>query len=301
MIHCVPDHPRSRGVYATIASTAAQWAGSSPLARGLLTVAILNSKVAGIIPARAGFTGTIASILLSHRGSSPLARGLPTGILRRSGEWGIIPARAGFTRTVTPTAGTSRDHPRSRGVYRRHGKPNHHGPGSSPLARGLPTRKWCSSRCCGIIPARAGFTCTGMSSAAPSADHPRSRGVYSFAAFASSALSGSSPLARGLPTTRSRVRVGVRIIPARAGFTERRFPLDESAGGSSPLARGLRDDRLAVGWPVGIIPARAGFTPVHVQRVDARRDHPRSRGVYCDNALVGPLLTGSSPLARGLP
>ena len=280
MIHCVPDHPRSRGVYATIASTAAQWAGSSPLARGLLTVAILNSKVAGIIPARAGFTGTIASILLSHRGSSPLARGLPTGILRRSGEWGIIPARAGFTRTVTPTAGTSRDHPRSRGVYRRHGKPNHHGPGSSPLARGLPTRKWCSSRCCGIIPARAGFTCTGMSSAAPSADHPRSRGVYSFAAFASSALSGSSPLARGLRRAPSIGTPSPVDHPRSRGVYEEDPYVEAMLQGSSPLARGLltignlrrRDGR--------IIPARAGFTRPNLRQEWQHWDHPRSRGVY---------------------
>ena len=50
-----------------------------------------------------------------------------------------------------------------------------------------------------------------------------------------------------------------------------------------------------------IIPARAGFTGSGGAGPSARRDHPRSRGVY------GPVGTdldppaGSSPLARGLP
>ena len=51
-----PDHPRSRGVYATL-RLSSPWAwGSSPLARGLLEEADLTACEAGIIPARAGFT-----------------------------------------------------------------------------------------------------------------------------------------------------------------------------------------------------------------------------------------------------
>ena len=94
------------------------------------------------------------------------------------------------------------------------------------------------------------------------------------------AMTGSSPLARGLPSTgdaRTRMR---RIIPARAGFTPawcRRLPgppdHPRSRGvyslndiftnldtGSSPLARGLRLGEFVVALDVGIIPARAGFT-----------------------------------------
>ena len=51
------DHPRSRGVYLLIGSTAARHSGSSPLARGLLSTDLLDRKTVGIIPARAGFTG----------------------------------------------------------------------------------------------------------------------------------------------------------------------------------------------------------------------------------------------------
>ena len=48
------DHPRSRGVYATL-YLAATW-GSSPLARGLRPVWGRDTPIPGIISARAGFT-----------------------------------------------------------------------------------------------------------------------------------------------------------------------------------------------------------------------------------------------------
>ena len=71
---------------------------------------------------------------------------------------------------------------------------------------------------------------------------------------------GSSPLARGLRLPRPGRPRCLRIIPARAGFTDG-APLFMSASlGSSPLARGLllkfRDHHHIN----GIIPARAGFT-----------------------------------------
>ena len=131
---------------------------------------------------------------------------------------------------------------------------------------------------------------------------------------------GSSPLARGL-------RVWVRewfpawgIIPARAGFTDRRArqvrgPADHprSRGvylgpaahgaptrGSSPLARGLLGDRHVDGGQGGIIPARAGFTRRSLLGGPRRPDHPRSRGVYARLREELAAEIGSSPLARGL-
>ena len=70
--------------------------------------------------------------------------------------------------------------------------------------------------------------------------------------------------------------------------------------GSSPLARGLPldgDDGPAL---AGIIPARAGFTVMCSRRSRGAPDHPRSRGVYCDWPWRERIVTGSSPLARGL-
>ena len=50
------DHPRSRGVYWLPSPPVICTPGSSPLARGLLFVGDVLAGVAGIIPARAGFT-----------------------------------------------------------------------------------------------------------------------------------------------------------------------------------------------------------------------------------------------------
>ena len=111
------DHPRSRGVYSAAAPSWPTSTGSSPLARGLRRGFRGTCTVAGIIPARAGFTtrrrlspcplpdhprsrGVYATGPCERRhviGSSPLARGLHHGdkTLRRRQR--IIPARAGFT------------------------------------------------------------------------------------------------------------------------------------------------------------------------------------------------------------
>ena len=49
----------------------------------------------------------------------------------------IIPARAGFTKGEIDYTLSRPDHPRSRGVYRRHQQVQEYPQGSSPLARGL--------------------------------------------------------------------------------------------------------------------------------------------------------------------
>ena len=131
---------------------------------------------------------------------------------------------------------------------------------------------------------------------------------------------GSSPFARGLHPTVVDMALGVRIIPARAGFTGRRrsrscavrdHPRSRGvytirrrrrwrAAGSSPLARGLRHAGLGRAYISRIIPARAGFTPTSSTGCRLSWDHPRSRGVYNASCRVNPGSSGSSPLARGL-
>ena len=49
-----------------------------------------------------------------------------------------------------------------------------------------------------------------------------------------------------------------------------------------------------------IIPARAGFTTDGSPGGHPDRDHPRSRGVYTKISLPETVISGSSPLARGL-
>ena len=213
------DHPRSRGVYETSKCSAAAFAGSSPLARGLLTTTHGKREKTGIIPARAGFTPTTSwrsagrwdhprsrGVYRENEadraglpGSSPLARGLPIAIFEAMAEHGIIPARAGFTLARSASLGTTPDHPRSRGVYNASNGALYDGNGSSPLARGL--QKALAERRVerGIIPARAGFTHGVGRSLLPCTDHPRSRGVYSPIISSFARAAGSSPLARGLP------------------------------------------------------------------------------------------------------
>ena len=172
-------------------------------------------------------------------GSSPLARGLPR---RRCGP------RGGW-----------RDHPRSRGVYLEAADSLSPKKGSSPLARGLRPPRWPCGGPLRIIPARAGFTPIQVVCHQRPEDHPRSRGVYRGRCLRLEWCAGSSPLARGLLTIRQTEIAGVRIIPARAGFTgqspaqedlstdhprsrgvyAKMPPLIASIYGSSPLARGL--------------------------------------------------------------
>ena len=158
--------------------------------------------------------------------------------------------------------------------------------GSSPLARGLPSK-------CGAT-------------APQYADHPRSRGVYAAVWKPAPTVAGSSPLARGLlkPLIRDDEEVG--IIPARAGFTVHLSipfgwvgdhprsrgvyrsppPLVDRRSGSSPLARGLLLAAAAGRGRSRIIPARAGFTSPTPCPGPAPRDHPRSRGVYSARKVV---------------
>ena len=154
----------------------------------------------------------------------------------------IIPARAGFTPRCQSWCACRWDHPRSRGVYSLPASPAPPIRGSSPLARGLPRWPLVPESAVRIIPARAGFTCalgaggaecwdhprsrgvycSRASGRPPPADHPRSRGVYFAGLRDRCPPGGSSPLARGLhlPPEDRRIRRG--IIPARAGFTNRR-------------------------------------------------------------------------------
>ena len=234
-----PDHPRSRGVYSP--------RPSSPPGRS-------------DHPRSRGVYRGYPMISVGTRGSSPLARGLRERLLGVGHGLGIIPARAGFTPERTPHEPVRQDHPRSRGVYERPDDPAYRARGSSPLARGLQERTRGRRGMSRIIPARAGFTPTGPTPTSPRADHPRSRGVYVNAFGTADAISGSSPLARGLP-------------PYTA---MRRTP----SPGSSPLARGLPTLDAPIPTGYRIIPARAGFTPPATSGTRSWEDHPRSRGVY---------------------
>ena len=294
--------------------------GSSPLARGLLLPGRILRLTSGIIPARAGFTrrnGPKPNQISDHprsrgvyhadgvpaggpQGSSPLARGLLlAGDFAADGA-GIIPARAGFTNPHPHSHFAVTDHPRSRGVYLLDDDLVFGLGGSSPLARGLREAGVGRDHRRRIIPARAGFTWRRRGRRRRWRDHPRSRGVYGRSSIFRTAATGSSPLARGLPSPFSVTASSTGIIPARAGFTSlfvgwlvlawdhpRSRGVYSPAGsvrtakaGSSPLARGLRYHARVRVHGCGIIPARAGFTMCGSAATAPSPDHPRSRGVY---------------------
>ena len=154
-----------------------------------------------------------------------------------------------------------------------------------------------------------------------SADHPRSRGEYKAAAFASISACGSSPLSRGILRQHHPREPHRRIIPALAGNTRAgryagpgRWDHPRSRGeygnririgflqwGSSPLSRGIQFHASVCHGHCGIIPALAGNTGWRPMWWSPEWDHPRSRGEYDLASHHDSCSAGSSPLSRGIP
>ena len=198
----------------------------------------------------------------------------------------IIPARAGPTRHADHMVSTLADHPRSCGANSARAIYMLVVSGSSPLVRGQQGSTRVIERQHRIIPARAGPTALSVAARKFSADHPRSCGANDDRAGGRSTIIGSSPLVRGQQTDSIRDSYDKRIIPARAGPTDRsqrhhrpapdhprscganhRLPLPlGELDGSSPLVRGQPALVIVMMHPPWIIPARAGPTRTHVRR-----------------------------------
>ena len=173
----------------------------------------------------------------SCAGSSPLARGPPGFLDWFNGTLGLIPARAGTTYRCDRVPQGWRAHPRSRGDHFIKNFNNLAGTGSSPLARGPPTKPAKRLGESGLIPARAGTTRLRYRWYLPGRAHPRSRGDHSSELNRLSAVTGSSPLARGPPFGKVKHYTPPGLIPARAGTTTSPIfspPLD----GAHPRSRG---------------------------------------------------------------
>ena len=313
--------------------------GSSPLARGALSISFSTASSVRIIPACAGSTLSSSVGMTRDRdhprlrgehlpcphcggeaeGSPPLARGAQPAGAGLAGSGGIIPACAGSTVMAEPSCAPSLDHPRLRGEHEPHSTWPESAEGSSPLARGALGQVRRARAPTGIIPACAGSTSQLARRSWDSRDHPRLRGEHAVWYVEHGFGVGSSPLARGAPVVLLRLVLPAGIIPACAGSTERadnRWSSSRdhprlrgehktsgfasfSEMGSSPLARGARV-ALALGVLFDrIIPACAGSTPRGCGGRRSRRDHPRLRGEHDIGFSREATCRGSSPLARG--
>ena len=268
-----------RGEHATASSMYGTSLGSSPHARGARGLAEEVKHGVGIIPACAGST-------------------IPPQIALRV-SW-IIPACAGSTTPRPRPCTRTWDHPRMRGEHPSKMKTSTTIQGSSPHARGAPSVGVLLGRPRGIIPACAGSTSDAPFDGAGERDHPRMRGEHRVLAANDLNGAGSSPHARGAPSTRICNFEVMGIIPACAGSTRglrgwrcRRRDHPRMRGehlmfhrpknlvqGSSPHARGAHhviDIRLP---GAGIIPACAGSTAYTISAVATSQDHPRMRGEH---------------------
>ena len=155
-----PAHPRSRGEHSTVFHAVTSAPGSSPLARGTLSVESRGSCAGRLIPARAGNTKSAMknddSVSAHPRsrgehviwrvrgarraGSSPLARGTLWVVCKDSLGVRLIPARAGNTLSECRVPHAFPAHPRSRGEHCKVIRVELIEHGSSPLARGTPER-----------------------------------------------------------------------------------------------------------------------------------------------------------------
>ena len=333
--------------------------GSSPRVRGKHRASGETAAQVRIIPARAGQTtrptqarqpapdhpracGANSFFLSSHVlgfGSSPRVRG--KRVVRVPGRLParIIPARAGQTARRCRAAPERPDHPRACGANGKAFHTEENLPGSSPRVRGK-RRHWggilasdhpracganSSSRCVadcstGSSP-RAGQTNSTSNWMCGKADHPRACGANSGLTYLVPSVAGSSPRVRGKRILGSLLRVGCRIIPARAGQTRCRRPVcsrcpdhpracganwhtravADGLYGSSPRVRGKHVVEADGDSAIGIIPARAGQTrPPHTDWL-SRPDHPRACGANYLTALIVFIAIGSSPRVRGKP
>ena len=213
--------------------------GSSPHARGALSVGMPHIWRVGIIPACAGSTrprrypegaswdhprmrgehtaGT--SDIYAVKGSSPHARGALCSYVATAPTVGIIPACAGSTVGLHRAVKRRRDHPRMRGEHVELPERLLPQAGSSPHARGALRPFPATMSELGIIPACAGSTHQDCESRAGKKDHPRMRGEHSMQLLRLTRPTGSSPHARGARRRRVKWQCLHGIIPACAGST----------------------------------------------------------------------------------
>ena len=232
-----PAHPRSRGEHLPPPRSSRHFRGSSPLARGTRLACLRAFASKRLIPARAGNTSPPRHVARPEGGSSPLARGTRLIAPNFSPPARLIPARAGNTWERALNNMRASAHPRSRGEHEAIVAGMFPPRGSSPLARGTRNLNTAGHANRRLIPARAGNTESVNFHGGGSSAHPRSRGEHLNTEPIASVTDGSSPLARGTRHTAFDTRLGLRLIPARAGNTKT-APEPPASTAAHPRSRG---------------------------------------------------------------
>ncbi|MCP1633762.1 hypothetical protein J2T35_002212 [Kerstersia gyiorum] len=253
-------HPRMRGEHQRMSPGQGRVAGSSPHARGTQAMIISFRHKGRFIPACAGNTAPPrgrctrepvhprmrgehtcnACRLCCPRGSSPHARGTRFAHAANGSPCRFIPACAGNTFIFEKLFVRHTVHPRMRG--------EHAGPcwtasgrcGSSPHARGTPSRWIASAASARFIPACAGNTRCCPRVEPPTPVHPRMRGEHGSRLAQRPRSGGSSPHARGTLSWRKTLALSITVHPRMRGEHAALPHQIFLIFGSSPHARGTR-------------------------------------------------------------
>jgi hypothetical protein len=258
------------------------------------------------------------SVFVSKTGSSPRARGTPARAARRAVSIRFIPACAGNTPSIPAFSAV---HPRVRGEHKLiqgsshdlNGSSRVRGEhvsftiyeqsdyGSSPRARGTRAEELRAGHRRRFIPACAGNTTSSACFPNEPTVHPRVRGEHTDKRDSISAMSGSSPRARGTRSTKATSWWSHRVHPRVRGEHDLRRQLLQGNAGSSPRARGTLVFPAPGSLSHRFIPACAGNTQPGSGFRGLPAVHPRVRGEHTSSMSSPRCLTGSSPRARGTP
>ena len=191
-------------------------------------------------------------------GSSPLARGTPLCQERHNVLTRFIPACAGNSFQKFPLLCLQPVHPRLRGeLVSFNTIPSGNG-GSSPLARGTPSRNFRCFASSRFIPACAGNSSLLILFHQATAVHPRLRGELPGPIWSNSAIPRFIPACAGNSNKAAFLRLNRTVHPRLRGELSFRPARRRGAHGSSPLARGTLRHMPAPDWKERFIPACAG-------------------------------------------
>ncbi len=248
-----------------------------------------------------GERGISSDGIWTFAGSSPRARGTRDRSVFRRPSARFIPACAGsaLSQPVPPAPPTV--HPRVRGERKPGLSTPEYYAGSSPRARGTPSRRRQPHQQARFIPACAGNATKKSSTSTRWSVHPRVRGERSAPSKPYGPNVGSSPRARGTLAELRDAEAMLRFIPACAGNAASAAPSSTPCS-VHPRVRGERlESSPTKNSCARFIPACAGNAVGIGSQSSSVTVHPRVRGERLLYKAHLRTISGSSPRARGTP